>query len=106
MAKHIHSRLATLTYLVFFLPKLVEHNKEDGFVKYHEQQAIGLLIFAFFLQGIISFIGYWGLDPWGIRVWPVRFILLYELWVGMRNACYGERKELPWIGKYATKLFS
>ncbi|MEK7608251.1 MAG: hypothetical protein AAB495_01600 [Patescibacteria group bacterium] len=103
--KHEHSKLAALTYLLFFAPLFTKH-KNDPFMKYHTHQAIGLLIFALSLQGAISILGYWGIAPFGLPVWIVRFVLVYELIVGVRNALGGKTAPLPWIGDYSQRLFS
>lgn len=102
MAKHKHSNLAAATYLVFFLPMLAGE-KNDPFLKYHFKQAVGLLILALSLQGIISIIGYWG-GPQRTLAWVVRVILIIEVVVGMTNALRGEMRLLPAIGKHAAKL--
>lgn len=94
--------LAILTYFVFFAPQFT-NRKADAFVRYHQAQALGLLLFAFVLQGIISIIGYWG-GPQGALKWPVRAVLIYLLIKGIITAYNDETKELPWIGKYATRL--
>lgn len=102
--KQKNTKLAMLTYLVFFAPQFTTA-KNDEFVMYHQKQAIGLLLFAFVLQGIISILGYWG-GPQSALVWPVRAILIYLLIMGMMAVQRGETKLLPWIGKYAERAFS
>lgn len=91
------------TYFVFFLPRFTEY-KADAYVQYHMKQAIGLLITALSLQGVISILGYWGM-PSFMGVWPVRFVLFYLLFVGLRNAYGKQAQPLPWIGRYADRLF-
>lgn len=102
--KHLGNKalIAALTYLVFFLPRFTRH-KGDPDLHFHMKQAIGLLVLALSLQGIISILGFWGGPAW--LVWPVRAILLYFLVTGMRNAWRGERKDLPYIGAYASRAF-
>jgi uncharacterized membrane protein len=97
--KHI---VAALTYLVFFLPRFTNF-KGDSEMHFHMKQAIGLLVFALSLQGILSILYYWG-GP-SVLVWPVRLILLYFLFVGMAGAWKGEKKDLPFIGEYANRAF-
>lgn len=96
------ARIAALTYLLFFLPRFTEW-KEDPEMHYHMKQAIGLLVFALCLQGIISILGYWGMPAW--RVWPVRGVLIYLLWIGINHGQGGKLQPLPWIGKYAERIF-
>lgn len=90
------------TYLFFFLPRMTEY-KADRELQYHMRQAIGLLVFALMLQGIISILGYWGMPSW--RVWPVRIILVYLFYTGALNVLGSQLKPLPWIGKYAERIF-
>lgn len=94
--------VAAGSYLVFFLPRFTEY-KSDSEVRFHAKQGLGLLVFALTLQGIISVLGYWGFPAW--RVWPVRLVLLYLLFIGIRNAWQGKREVLPWIGEYAENAF-
>ena len=100
--KHPQDMLAAVTYIIFFAPNLAG-KKDDQFVKYHQRQAIGLVLFALILQGIISIIGYWG-GPQYTLAWVVRLILLYFVIIGGKTALAGETKELPFIGPYATRL--
>lgn len=93
---------AALSYLVFFYPRFTEY-KTDPNVHFHMKQGIGLLVFALTLQGIISVLGYWGMPQW--RVWPVRIVLLYLLYIGIKNALHYKNEFLPWIGKYSNKTF-
>ena len=105
--------LAALTYVVFLLPLLAGANK-DRFVHYHFVQAMGLVLVALALQGIISLTGYWSyaLDSAFLGslkmlvLWLVRFFLLYLVLMGAKTAVAGETKPLPWIGEYAIKLFA
>ncbi len=94
--------IMALSYLVFFLPRFTSY-KGDEDAHFHMKQAIGLLVFALSLQGILSVLYYWGGPT--ILVWPVRVILLYFVLVGMNNAYNGHRKELPYIGEYAGRAF-
>jgi len=101
-AKPPQGMLAAVTYIIFFAPNLVG-KKDDAFVSYHQRQAIGLVLFALILQGVISIIGYWG-GPQYTLAWIVRLILVYFVIIGGKTALAGETKELPFIGPYATRL--
>lgn len=96
-------RITALTYLIFFLPRFTEWKAEPE-MHFHERQAIGLLIFALSLQGILSILVYWG-APHTILVWAVRIVLLYLLYIGAKNALASRMEPLPWIGKYAERIF-
>lgn len=72
-------------------------------MKYHQRQAVGLLLFALVLQGAISVIGYWG-GPQYMLAWVVRIILIYLVLMGAKTALAGETKELPFIGNYCSRL--
>ena len=96
-------RTAALTYLVFCLPRFSEW-KEDAEMHYHMRQAIGLLVFALSLQGILSILVYWG-APHQAGAWTVRLILLYLVGIGMGHALRDELAPLPWIGKYSERIF-
>lgn len=104
MVKHKNSTLVGLTYIIFFLPFLTG-DKNDGFVKYHMKQAIGLLIAVTAGQGLIDYaynIGAYGLIhpmAWVLRVFAIVMVVL-----GFMNAQNGAEKPLPWIGKYAERL--
>jgi len=94
--------IAALTYLVFFLPRFTSY-KGDSDVHFHMKQAVGLLTLALSLQGAFTILVYWGAPK--LLVWPVRFILLYYVFVGISSVLKGEKKELPFIGEYATRAF-
>lgn len=94
---------AALTYLVCFLPHWSQY-KNDAFIRYHQKQAIGLLITALSLQGIISILGYWGVGSHLVLVTPVRLYLIVMVLIGMNNTLKSELKMLPGIGPYAARL--
>ncbi|MGM0439150.1 MAG: DUF4870 domain-containing protein [Patescibacteria group bacterium] len=81
--------IAIFSYLGIFLiiPFLVD--KDNPFVNYHIKQGLVLLIFAI-LVGWIPVIG-----------WIASLILAI---LGIVNVLNGEKKELPLIGKYASKF--
>lgn len=104
MENHKH-RVAAATYLVFFLPRLLAE-REDEFLKYHEKQAVGLLVVALALQGAMTIILYW-LPNYSLAqllVWTIRFFLVYEVIVGMNGALSNKKEPLPYFGKYAERL--
>jgi len=96
------SVVAAATYFIFFLPRFTQY-KTDQDMHFHMRQGAGLLIAALTLQGAISILGYWGMPTW--RVWPVRIILIYWLWIGISNAFAHRKDFLPWIGEYADRAF-
>jgi len=100
--KHKNSFLAAITYLIFFAPQFTSA-KSDEFVKYHQAQAIGLLIFVLALQGFIIVFLTWIGGPRAIFLWIFRAIMVYQVVMGMLSAWRGEMKPLPWIGKYAER---
>jgi uncharacterized membrane protein len=103
-ARKRNTTLAAIAYLVFFVP-LFGNEKKDPFVQFHVRQGVGLLIVALALQGVLSILGYWGVGPRAFLLWPVRLFLLFEVFQGMVRASRGETEELPYIGKYASRLY-
>ncbi len=104
MVRHKNSTLASLTYIIFFLPFLTGE-KNDPFVKYHTKQAIGLLVTILAGQGMIKYVYEIGVSDltmplaWALRVFAVVMVVL-----GFMNGQQGVEKPLPWIGKYSARL--
>ena len=96
--------MASLAYLVFFIP-LLAGKKGDEFVMYHVKQAIGLVIVSLALQGILAILGWWGFYQLVyLLVWLLRAFWIGLMILGIMNAQKGEKKPLPWIGGYVERL--
>jgi len=95
--------MAAIAYIVFFIP-LLSDSKDDEFVKFHVKQ--GLLIFASYL--VLYFLRYFPLIGGIIwRIFPLIYLSeLALMFIGIFNALRREKKELPFIGKYAESLFN
>jgi len=95
--------MAAIAYIVFFIPLLTDY-KNDEFIKFHVKQS--LLIFVSYL--IFYFLRFFPLI--GGLVWIISpIIYLSELAlmvIGIFNALRREKKELPFIGKYAEGLYN
>ena len=88
--------MAIISYLIFFIPLLMDDMKRNNYVMFHTEQAIVLLIVNI-LAGII------GTITCGIG------LILYIPWIiflimGIMNAAKGECKPLPLIGQYGEKF--
>ena len=88
--------MAIISYLIFFIPLLMDDMKRNNYVMYHTEQATVLLIVNI-LAGII------GTITCGIG------LILYIPWIiflimGIMNAAKGECKPLPLIGQYGEKF--
>jgi len=94
--------MAVIAYFLFFVP-LMTDSKDDPFVKFHVKQS--LLIFCLNISiYILRFFPVIGRLVWIIM--PITSIALFVLFIiGVINAINKERKELPFIGKYADKFF-
>ena len=96
--------VAVLAYFLigiiwYYLDKSVQNN---SFVKYHVNQGIILLIFSFvwhIILNILHVVSY---------IWGVLYLLGFVPWIfviiGIINVLNGDKKELPIIGQYASKL--
>lgn len=86
--------MAGLAYILFFLPLVA--CPDSPFGRFHANQGLVLLIFAFagsFILSIIPFIGWVLLPVFGILC----FVLMI---LGLVNGLGGKAKELPVIGKF------
>ncbi|MBL8007849.1 MAG: hypothetical protein JNJ56_09975 [Ignavibacteria bacterium] len=88
--------MAIISYLIFFIPLLMDDMRNNKFVMFHTEQAIVLLLLNI-AAGIV------GSLTCGIG------LVLYIPWVillimGMMNAANGELKPLPVIGQYGEKF--
>ena len=103
--------MAILAYILFFIPLLAGAHKESGFVKYHTNQGIVLVLFyiAFgiviailtaVLTAVLLAIGAWGLVAViGVILGLVWILPLILVILGIVNAATGKMKPLPLIGK-------
>lgn len=102
---------AAVTYFLFFLP-LITKTKDQN-VRFHFKQAVGLAIVSLAIQGVIAILGWWqffgGLLFLGLLrfplMWALRIFFVWMAIIGAKNALGGKMQELPWIGKYASRLF-
>lgn len=87
--------MAILSYFIFFLPLLTD-SKDSEFAKFHANQSLVLLIFAFvgnFVAGALTVVLI------GFLLLPVVGIMTMVFWIlGLINASNGEMKRLPLIG--------
>lgn len=89
--------MAIVAYILFFVPLLTE-SKNDPFVMFHVKQSLVLFI-AFVASGLLGSIPVIGLLTGIVN------IVLFVFWImGILNAINGEKKELPIIGQYASKI--
>ena len=96
-SKSNDTAMAVVAYILFFIPLLTE-SKNDPFVMFHVKQGLVLLItgVAVSILGMIPILGLLAL--------PLNLVL-FVLWImGILNALNGEKKELPIIGQYASKI--
>lgn len=88
--------MAIVSYLIFFVPLLMDDMRKNKFVMFHTEQAIILLLLniaAGILGTITCGIGLVLYIPW-----------LIFLIMGIMNAANGEVKVLPVIGQYGEKF--
>lgn len=88
--------MAIVSYLIFFVPLLMDDMRKNKFVMFHTEQAIILLLLniaAGILGTITCGIGLVRYIPW-----------LIFLIMGIMNAANGEVKVLPVIGQYGEKF--
>lgn len=100
---------AALAYVAFFIPWFfgAQNNAQ---VRYHINQAFGLFLFGFILQGALTVILFWAsfLGLYGISfmlVWAARIVYIILAVIGIMNAWRGHDMPLPWIGRYFPKVF-
>lgn len=85
--------LLSYLFLLVLVPLLTKRNNE--FIMFHARQGVVLAIvwFVVMIFGWIPFLGFVG------------FIFCVVLTVlGLMNVMAEKKKELPWIGKYASKF--
>jgi uncharacterized membrane protein len=96
--KEKNTGMATIAYIIFFLPLLTEA-KDDPFVKYHVKQGF-LLFLAGIVTRVIASVPYIG---W-VLIWPFNIFLLILFISGVMNSLGGKQESLPVIGKFAEKF--
>jgi len=107
--KNPKKTMAIVAYFIFFVPLLTKDRK-DEFVWYHTKQGIGLFLFASILRGIIAALGgppytSFGSSLSSLLIPIAHIILIILIVMGVLNASGGKTKPLPFIGKYAEKIF-
>lgn len=88
--------MAIVSYIIFFIPLLMDDMRKNPFVMYHTEQSIVLLLLNI-AAGIV------GTLTCGIG------LILYIPWIillimGIMNAANGQMKPLPVIGQYGEKF--
>ena len=93
--------MAVLAYILFFIPLMTGDAKKDSFVMFHTQQ--GAVIFFIELAiWILNWIFPWYLMWLHNLLSLVSLAILVFIAIGIMNVVKGEKKELPYIGKYAS----
>lgn len=98
--KKQNTAMAIVAYILFFIPLLTDA-KNDPFVKFHVKQ--GLLLFlsclvVWVISAVLPFYVWWKI------YWIFHLGLLALFIIGVINAAGGKEKELPLIGKLASKF--
>jgi uncharacterized membrane protein len=88
--------MAVVSYIIFFIPLLMDDMRKNPFVMYHTEQSIVLLLLNI-AAGIV------GTLTCGIG------LILYIPWLillimGIMNAANGQMKPLPVIGQFGEKF--
>jgi uncharacterized membrane protein len=93
----IISYLTLLGWLIAFLLYLNDKKKEE-LASFHLKQSLGLALFELFTSLLMARI-----FPMSIRF--LSFIFFVLLIIGIYNVTIGEKRPLPWIGKYFEQWF-
>ena len=95
--------MAVIAYIVVFIPLFSDYKNND-FVKFHIKQSL-LIFVSYMVLNILRFFPLIGEMIW--RLFPlIKFLELALLVIGIFNALRREKKELPFIGKYADGLYN
>ena len=95
--------MAAIAYIVFFIPLLTDY-KDDEFIKFHVKQSL-LIFVSYLFFYFLRFFPLIGGVIW--RLFPLIYLSELALMViGILNALRREKKELPFIGKYADGLYN
>ncbi len=106
---HDTSFPASLAYVLFIIPWFFGAQKNSA-VRFHINQAFGLFLFGFLMQGFLTVFALWGslLGIYGISyilVWIARIIYVFLALLGIKNALAHTQEPLPIIGKYFPAIF-
>lgn len=106
---HDKSTPAALAYVLFIIPWFFGA-QHDAKVRFHINQAFGLFLFGFLLQGILTVVAFWGslLGIYGLSyalVWIARIIYVFLALLGIKNALGHTQDPLPLIGAYFPSVF-
>jgi uncharacterized membrane protein len=88
--------MALVSYLIFWLPFVIEESRNNKFVMYHTQQSL-VLVIAYAIAGVVAVI------TCGIGLILFVPILVFQI-IGIVNAIQGEVKPLPLVGQLAQKF--
>ena len=88
--------------------------KKNKFVEFHVKQSLALAIFAIgfvivsmiltTILGALPGVGFLLVLLWGILALIVDIFIFVLFIIGLIRAIQGEKKELPLVGKYASKF--
>ena len=91
-----------LTIIGWLVAYFVGKDKADSLLKYHLRQSLGLMIVAFIVNVLITFIIISIPTLYSLNYISYIFIVLWVL--GLFNAINGVEKPIPLIGKYFEKI--
>jgi hypothetical protein len=100
--KNRRTIVMALTYVIFFLPRFTEY-RADPEMHYHMKQSLGLFVVSFAIRGLLGTLAPFGM-PY-ITVMIVQTATLVYIFLGVHNVLYGKMQPLPYIGKYAERVF-
>jgi hypothetical protein len=94
--------MMALSYIIFFLPRFTEY-KADPEVHYHMKQGLGIFMAFFAIRGMFGSLAFLGM-PYG-SVLLLQIVTLVYIFLGIRNVLEDKMHPLPFIGKYAERVF-
>lgn len=106
---HDKSFPAALAYILFIIPWFFGAQNNPS-VRFHINQAFGLFLFGFLMQGFLTVFSFWGslLGFYSlsyILVWVARIIYVFLALLGIKNALAHTQTPLPLIGAYFPSVF-
>ena len=88
--------MALVSYLIFWLPFVIEESRKNKFVMYHTQQSI-VIVIAYAIAGVIAVI------TCGIGLILFIPVLVFQI-MGIVYAIQGDVKPIPLVGQLAEKF--
>jgi uncharacterized membrane protein len=92
--------MAFVSYLIFWLPLVLEDSKKNKFIMFHTEQSI-VLVILWVISFIVSFII--GMFTCGIGFILLLFPFILEI-IGIINAFSGKVAILPLVGQFGEKI--